>query len=532
MALRILAAVFLVLFPVSRYAALCQQSPNDSLEDGIRALNAGDFASAEHIFSDLHKHAPSAENTGYLAMAEAGAGNLAQAISHFQESIRLGNDSAPVHYNLGIAYLNSGRGEDGIRELRAATAKDPNFLPSQRALGFALLDAGRPHQAVPYLEQARRQSPHDAEIWVDLVRAQFEVRNDNAALQIADQAMKAIRGNPRMNQALADLCLKYDQLQKARYILEDSSELMPGDPNIALSLARVSLQAGEPMEALAALKDVPPEAGLPGESMYLRGEARILTKDYVIAEEDLSAAIQADSRNPTYLVAYARLQQLEGDYRKALTTLNKASELNAQMPEIPFRMAVSYYYLDLWEQAAPYCQAAIQLRPSYVLPYLLLGAARVRQSDFQGAQDAFQHAVTMKPGVAFFHVALAVAQYKAGSLEASLKELDQALVLDPQEAQAHFYRAQVLSRQHDRRKAIEELETAVALKPHYRRAYAELARLYSADGQSERAKAALASQALELQNDENENKRMQQELRDSSDEIGDVLRFSDILKSR
>ena len=110
------------------------------MEEGIQALNAGDFVSAEYIFADLRKHGVSAENSGYLAMAEASAGNLGHGISHFQESIRLGNDSAAIHHNLGVAYLKSGRDEDGIRELRAATVKGPNFLPSQRALGIALLE--------------------------------------------------------------------------------------------------------------------------------------------------------------------------------------------------------------------------------------------------------------------------------------------------------------------------------------------------------------------------------------------------------
>lgn len=526
---RILAAIFLVLISASPHAALCQQSANQTRKEGIRALNTGDFVSAERIFSELHRHAATAEDTGYLAMAEAGAGNLAQAISHFQESIRLGNDSAALHHNLGIAYLNSGRDEDGIRELRAAIAKDPNFLPSQRALGLALLNAGKPQQAVPFLEQARKQSPHDPEIWGDLVHAQFEARNDPAALQTADLAMQTVPGNARINVALADLCVKYHQLQKARNILEDSAEMIPGDTNIALALARVSLQANEPMEAIAALKKVPPEAGLPGETMYLRGEARIMTKDYVIADIDLSAATQADPQNARYLLAYARLQQLEGDYRKALDTLSKASDLKIQSPEIPFRMAVSYYYLGLYSQVEQSCDEAILLKPDYVLANFLLGVTRYRTNDFEGAQDAFLRAVTLKPDVAFFHVALGLAQYKGGNLTASLKELDRALVLNPQAANAHFYRGRVLAKQGERLKAIDELETAVALVPNYQQAYGELARLYSAVGQPEKAKAALATQAAAR---EKENTRMEKELRESADEIGDVLKSSEILKSR
>ena len=42
----------------------------------------------------------------------------------------------------------------------------------------------------------------------------------------------------------------------------------------------------------------PVEAGLPGEPMYLRGEARTMTNEYVIAEVDYTAAIHADPETP------------------------------------------------------------------------------------------------------------------------------------------------------------------------------------------------------------------------------------------
>ena len=53
---------------------------------------------------------------------------------------------------------------------------------------------------------------------------------------------------------------------------------------------------------------------------------------------------QADPNNPPYLVAYARLQQVEGDYDKALITLSKASELKGQSAVVvePERLAIRF----------------------------------------------------------------------------------------------------------------------------------------------------------------------------------------------
>jgi tetratricopeptide (TPR) repeat protein len=487
------------------------QSTNVALEDGIRALQAGQFAQARRILSKVVKRSPSAENISYLAMAEAGTGDLGRAIADFQQSIRLGNHSAGVHYNLGIAYLKSGRPEDGIRELRLALARDPEFEPPMHALGIALLDVGRPNEAVPYLEQARTLSPRDSEVWAKLVRAQFELGNSSAALKTIDQAVRAIPGNTRLLVTLADLSLQHGQAQKARSMLEGANEAQPRDASIELSLARACLQAREPKEALAVLKDVPPEAGRPGETMFLRGEAQALTENFVVAEVDLSAAVEADPQNVEYLIAYAWLKQLETQYEEALEILDRARKLDAQLPAIPYRVAVNYFSLGKFPETIKACQEAIQLAPGYAEAYMIMGVAELQKKDFSAAEVAFRHAVTLKPNTEQFHLLLGVALYKNDKFEESYEELNQTLILDSQSAYAYFYRAQVLAHSGERRKAIADLETAVSLQPHYRKAYAELARLYAADGQREKAVATLAKERAEVHREEDENARLLQE---------------------
>jgi tetratricopeptide (TPR) repeat protein len=513
----VVARSFLILLILESILAGCsaavgQAAPEDRLDYGIRALSEGELTHARQIFSDLAKRSPSAENVYYLGMA--GAGDLPQAIEQFQESIRLGNGSATVHYNLGIIYVKSGRREEGIRELRAAIARGPQYVRALYPLGAALLSPGRPDEAVPYLEQAHKASPDDAETRVKLVQAQFEAGNDKAALQMAQEAAGAISGSPSLVVVLANLCLKHGHVQQARHTLEEGYALNPHDPNIGLLLARVSLQVGETQEALAVLGNVPPEAGAPGETMFLRGLARGSARDFTVAEVDFSSALEADPRNLRYLSAAAWLQQREGHYKEALTILNKAHELNDRMPVIAFQTAVSYFYLNLNTQAVQACQDAIRLNPAYAWAYFLMGASRLQQNDLQGAQSSLRQAVTLKPDAATFHLLLGVALYKGRSLDQSGKELNQALALDPQEEEAYFYRARIFAMRGERRKAIADMETAVALRPHYKTAYAELARLYSAEGQAAKAAAALAKESAELQGEQREEERMLQQLGD------------------
>src|SRR6266851_2152000 len=91
------------------------QASESDLDRGVLALKNGDFGRAKRILSLVVKQDPSAENLYYLAMAEASSGSVEQAIAHFRQSIRMGNRSAAVHYNLGLAYLKAKRSDAGIR---------------------------------------------------------------------------------------------------------------------------------------------------------------------------------------------------------------------------------------------------------------------------------------------------------------------------------------------------------------------------------------------------------------------------------
>ena len=506
------AVLILALLLAVAGTGLSQQSVNRIVGEGIEALKAGEFVRAQQIFAQLVKDAPSAENLGYLAMAEAGAGNLAQAIGHFQRSIRLGNNSASVHYNLGMACLQAGRREEGIRELRTALAWDGKFLPARYPLGIALLEEGRAREALPYLTEATKASPQRAEVWANLLRAQFEVGDHLAALQTTERAMRAVPNDrpppEQIFHRLAASFLRFADLEALWAVAESRPfPVAPAEP-----LARPGRRFR--------VAYLPPEAGALGEVMLLKGEARALAGDFALAEVDLAAARDADPQNLRYLIAYAWLQQREGHYKEALTTLKSAQEFTTRTPAIPFRAAVSYFYLGLNAQAAQACEDALRIDPDFSEAYLLLGAVRLQQQDFQGAQSTFQRAASLKPDAALFHILLGVAFYKRGHLQRSARELNRALALDPQAAPAYFYRAQVLAIQGEQRKAIADLETAVALNPHYRKAYAELARLYSAAGQPERAAAALAKESAELRREESEDNRMFNQLQDLPEVIG------------
>ncbi|MGH9449112.1 MAG: tetratricopeptide repeat protein [Terriglobia bacterium] len=473
----------------------CQaQTRDEALQSGIHAFQSHNFAAAEKAFTQLVHLDPSARNYDYLAAAEVAGGKLDRAIADFQKSILLGNHSASVHYDLGLAYVQWGVAETALEQFRKAVSLDPNYLPARYALGMTMLRMGQAREAAGIFAGAHRQAPRDPRIWAAWVEAEFAAADSQQATATARDAIAAAPNNPRLAVTLAGDCLRHHQVETARNLLEDANETMPQNPEIRILLAKCSLLAGEPVEALAVLRDLPSAGKDHAERLQLTGEARALTGDLAAAQKDLASAIKDAPNDARYMTTYAWVQQLQGQYNAAIATLSKARALDPAAPIIPYRMAISYYLLGQYAQGLKYCRAALEANLNYGAAYFLLGITELKQKDFKSSLDHLRRAVSLSPGEALFHRELGEALFQSGDSAAAIKELDAALSLNPEDAESYFWRARLRASEGAEQQAITDLNTAVELEPNYSDAYADLAQLYAKTGHPRQAAKARAAQ--------------------------------------
>lgn len=483
------------------------QSEQDLTDQALQAYKVHDYARAQELLGALVKRAPSARNFNLLAMSESGDGKFDQAVTHFRQSIKLGNHSATVHYNLGLSYLQQHNAALGAREIQMALSIDPKLESARYTLAVVLLDQGRSQEALPYLLELRQESPCDAAMWANLIRAQFDTGDTQAALNSIELATRGMIRNVPLLVTVSALCVRYHQPQKARNLLESASELKPDDPDIKLLLAKASLEANAAVEAFAVLQNVPASSGAPGVVSYTRGLALELTGQEEAAQKELTAAVEADPQSAHYLVALAWVEQLQDHQDEALSVLEKAQERDPKAAIVPYRMALSSFLLRRYEQTVQYCNQALLLSPNYHSAYLLLGVVHLEQGDPDGAQAAIQKAINLAPATALYHRELGVVLFKGGHLSQSKKEMDQAVSLDPKAALAYYWRARSLAGLGDEPSAVQDLETAVALQPDNRDAYSELARLYTKAGQTQKANDAEAKEKESKANSDAEYRR-------------------------
>ncbi|HEX3111358.1 MAG TPA: tetratricopeptide repeat protein, partial [Thermoanaerobaculia bacterium] len=130
----------------------------------------------------------------HLAVALDAEGRSDEAMPHYVEAARESHGAPVPLFQAGNALLRAKRYSDAVSPLEQAIALDPTLDGGQESLGVALLNAGRPSDAIPHLEA----SPKTASVWNNLALA-YERKNDVAK---ADKAFaEAIRLDPNLYDA-------------------------------------------------------------------------------------------------------------------------------------------------------------------------------------------------------------------------------------------------------------------------------------------------------------------------------------------
>src|SRR3954451_5962352 len=95
------------------------------------------------------------------------AGNLSPMISSLKELLGTARDNARLRYSLGLEYAKPGDMARAAQYLRDALERDPLYCAACKALGRALVDAGKADDAREAyrrgIEAARQKGDRQAE---------------------------------------------------------------------------------------------------------------------------------------------------------------------------------------------------------------------------------------------------------------------------------------------------------------------------------------------------------------------------------
>jgi tetratricopeptide (TPR) repeat protein len=114
-----------------------------------------------------------------VALLYLETGQLPNAIEHFHASLRLRPDLAAAHFNLGTALAFAGRSDEAMTRYERALQLRPSYALAHNNLGGLLMHRGELERALEHLRQAVAIDPSNPDAQENLGRA-YRLRGDEA----------------------------------------------------------------------------------------------------------------------------------------------------------------------------------------------------------------------------------------------------------------------------------------------------------------------------------------------------------------
>jgi tetratricopeptide (TPR) repeat protein len=232
-----------------------------------------------------------------------------------------------AHNNLAIALVDSGRPNDALPHYEKALALRPNYAEAENNFGYALTQLGRPADALPHLQRAIQLKPAYAEAHNNLGAALMGLNRPAEGMAAFDEA---IRLNPRYavahfnrGLALASSGKPADAIPHFQRALQHNPDYADAELNWAVALT-VSGRATE-------------------------------------AVPHFERALQLNPHNLHAHVSYGRALATLGRLEEAIARYRAAIELQPNLAEVHLQLAVALRQIGRLEEAEQQLRTAQQL---------------------------------------------------------------------------------------------------------------------------------------------------------------------------
>ncbi|MBN1142675.1 MAG: PEP-CTERM system TPR-repeat protein PrsT [Deltaproteobacteria bacterium] len=399
----------------------------------------------------------------------------------------------------GVKLSREGNHQGAVVLFKNALEKDPNFFEARYQLGIAYLETGKPEKAESEFQKVALQGAGKfPDLPLKLAEVYLRKENPDGAIDEVDKYLKA---NPEKSEAFELLgraqALKKNYQEAERQFLK-ALDLDPGNLEAGINLARVLMQLKRHPEARQRLLETTGKhpkskvawfllAHLESANRNVEGalkayekigeidpkdviarfmKGRILLSQGKIDEgEQIAEGILKQAANSQQgLLLKGLAQYLRKDYNGALISLQSSLKSRPDLMGHYF-LGLSHYNLDQHELAINQFQKSLDIAPGFVQARAMLAMTLLKQKRFDDAITEGEKALAMGSDNGLIHNLIGSAYMGQGRFEEAMEEFDKAIELNPNLADAHLKKGLYFLRQGDSEKAESQLEEAVALAP-------------------------------------------------------------------
>ena len=417
----------------------------EALAVAIQHHRAGRLQDAEQVYRQILEQEPNqADAIHLLGLIAHQVGKHGIAAEYIGRAIRLNENVAAFHNNLGNAWKEQGKVDDAVFCYRRALQLDPYYAEAHNNLGVALKEQRKLDDAIACYRRALRTE-------TGLCRG---TQQPGQRPQGPGEAGRCGRLLPPGTGTEAGLCRGTQQPGRCSSRTRGSWTMRVACYRRALELKPDYAEAHNNLGV--ALKD----QGKLDEAVACYRRALELKPDYAEAHYNLGNALKDQGKLDEAVACYRRALELKPDYAEAHNNLGVALKDQGKLDE-----AVACY------------RRALELKPDYAEAHNNLGVAFKDQGKLDEAVACYRRALELKPDYAEAHNNLGVAFKDQGKLDEAVACFRRALELKPDFAAAHSnlvytqmfcpgYDAQTLYEEHRRwnRQHAEPLEKFI--QPH------------------------------------------------------------------
>jgi adenylate cyclase len=167
-----------------------------------------------------------------LGTTESPEKSLAKAKELTEKAIALDNSESTAHGIMGSIYLMSRQHDKAITQVERAISLNPNDASNLIRLGFVLLNAGRPEEAISALKNHRRLNPTPWQhYYLQLVTAYRLTGQYKEAIETAKEALRHVPNNINI---YLQLTATYSMMGHEEEARAAAAEVMKINPKFSL----------------------------------------------------------------------------------------------------------------------------------------------------------------------------------------------------------------------------------------------------------------------------------------------------------
>jgi len=355
------------LMPVAQVST--PSSTMSLLQDAAQALTAGKLTRAETDLQTVLRTAPD----DYRALDLLGVVRVLEhrdieAEQLFRRAVQKKADFAPAHAHLGLLYLQKGRTDDAVPQLREALRIDSARTDAKDALVHTLRDqsktaaaAGDSESSLTLLREARNYAPDNPDVQFEFGAMALQLSLWQDAVAAFQQTLKLQQNDPVALYSMGRAFLGEWKFEDARQQFARYVEVRPDDASGHCALGMTLAALENTQEARDQFERSILLAPEQTESYFRLGLIELNVKDLDEAATNFRLVLTRDSKHAGALSALGRVAFEQKRYPDAIDLLQSALAMDDLLREAHYYLGLTFARAGRKEEAESQLQIATRL---------------------------------------------------------------------------------------------------------------------------------------------------------------------------